>query len=59
MALLGKYIRLEPLEHGHVDGLVAASAADPWLYQWSPVSPAGIGRDNELHRDGFGMARRW
>jgi len=35
--LEGKYIRLEPLEHRHVDGLVAAAAADPSLYQWSPV----------------------
>jgi N-acetyltransferase len=30
-------IRLEPLEHRHVDGLVEAAAADPSLYQWSPV----------------------
>jgi RimJ/RimL family protein N-acetyltransferase len=35
--LEGKHIRLEPLHHGHVDGLVAAAAADPSLYQWSPV----------------------
>jgi RimJ/RimL family protein N-acetyltransferase len=35
--LRGKHIRLEPLEHRHVDGLVAASAADPSLYRWSPV----------------------
>lgn len=34
--LEGKHIRLEPLEHRHVDGLVAA-ASDPALYQWSPV----------------------
>lgn len=34
--LEGKHIRLEPLEHRHVDGLVAA-ASDPELYQWSPV----------------------
>ena len=33
----GKYIQLEPLEHRHVDGLVAAAAGDPLLYQWSPV----------------------
>jgi RimJ/RimL family protein N-acetyltransferase len=31
------HVRLEPLEHRHVDGLVAASATDPSLYQWSPV----------------------
>ena len=35
--LEGRYIRLEPLEHRHIAGLVAASAADPSLYQWSPV----------------------
>jgi N-acetyltransferase len=36
--LHGKRIRLEPLEHRHVDGLAAASAvADPSLYRWSPV----------------------
>jgi N-acetyltransferase len=33
----GSHIRLEPLTHRHVDGLAAASAADPSLYQWSPV----------------------
>ncbi len=33
----GKYIQLEPLEHRHVDGLVAAAAGDRSLYQWSPV----------------------
>jgi len=35
--LRGKYIRLEPLEYRHVEGLVAASATDSSLYQWSPV----------------------
>lgn len=35
--LQGKHIRLEPLERGHVDGLVAAAALDPTLYRWSPV----------------------
>ena len=35
--LEGRYIRLEPLEHRHIAGLGAASAADPSLYQWSPV----------------------
>jgi len=35
--LAGKHVRLEPLGHRHVDGLVAASAVDPSLYQWSPV----------------------
>ena len=35
--LTGKHVRLEPLEHHHVAGLVAASATAPSLYQWSPV----------------------
>ena len=37
VVLTGQHIRLEPLNHRHVDGLAAASAADPSLYQWSPV----------------------
>jgi RimJ/RimL family protein N-acetyltransferase len=35
--LQGKHIRLEPLEHRHVEGLVAAAGDDAALYQWSPV----------------------
>ena len=35
--LAGRHIRLEPLEHRHTAGLVAAAAVDPSLYQWSPV----------------------
>ena len=35
--LQGQHIRLEPLGHQHVEGLAAASAADPSLYRWSPV----------------------
>ncbi len=35
--LSGRHIRLEPLEHRHVEGLAAAAAADRSLYQWSPV----------------------
>jgi RimJ/RimL family protein N-acetyltransferase len=42
ITLQGRQVRLEPLEHRHVDGLVAASADDASrdvtsLYQWSPV----------------------
>src|SRR4029077_4517131 len=37
IALQGKHVRLEPLEHHHVDGLVAAAGDDAELYQWSPV----------------------
>ena len=40
-ALIGKHVRLEPLEHRHIDGLAAASACDPSLYNLSPV-PQGI-----------------
>ena len=35
--LQGKHIRLEPLEHRHVDGLVAAAGIEAELYRWSPV----------------------
>ena len=35
--LQGRHVRLEPLELRHVAGLVAAAAADPSLYRWSPV----------------------
>lgn len=37
----GKRVRLEPLELRHVEGLVAASAVDPSLYEWSAV-PVGL-----------------
>ncbi|HEY4973491.1 MAG TPA: GNAT family protein [Steroidobacteraceae bacterium] len=42
VVLSGAQVRLEPLEHRHTNGLVAAAAADPSLYLWSPV-PQGIG----------------
>ena len=35
--LQGGYVRLEPLELRHAEGLAAASAVDPSLYQWSPI----------------------
>jgi N-acetyltransferase len=35
--LLGRYVRLEPLSQSHADGLVAAAAADPSLYNWTLV----------------------
>jgi len=35
--LQGKHVRLEALERHHAEGLAAAAAADPSLYQWSPV----------------------
>jgi RimJ/RimL family protein N-acetyltransferase len=37
LVLTGKHVRLEPLDGSHADGLAAASAIDPSLYQWSPV----------------------
>lgn len=37
VTLQGHHIRLEPLEHRHIDGLLAAAAADPALYQWTSV----------------------
>ena len=40
--LPGRYVRLEPLEFRHVEGLVAASAVDPSLYQWSPIPQGEI-----------------
>jgi N-acetyltransferase len=43
--LSGTHIRLEPLASSHADALVAASAADPALYQWSAVP---VGRDAVL-----------
>lgn len=35
--LTGKHVRLAPLELRHAEGLAAASAEDPSLYQWSAV----------------------
>lgn len=39
--LVGRHVRLEPLDHRHADELAAASAADPTLYSWSPVPQGG------------------
>ena len=36
-SLCGRFVRLEPLDRDHFDGLVAAAAVDPSLYQWSLV----------------------
>jgi RimJ/RimL family protein N-acetyltransferase len=41
LILQGRQVRLEPLEHRHVDGLVAA-ADDPALYRWSPVPQSEV-----------------
>jgi RimJ/RimL family protein N-acetyltransferase len=37
LILRGKHVRLETLDHRHIDRLVAASSGDSALYQWSPV----------------------
>lgn len=37
LVLSGTHVRLEPLEHRHTAGLVAAAGGDPALYRWSPV----------------------
>lgn len=37
LELRGRYVRLEPLDYRHVDGLAAAAWGDAALYQWSPV----------------------
>lgn len=37
LTLEGRHVRLEPLGHRHLDGLIGAAAAAPSLYQWSPV----------------------
>jgi RimJ/RimL family protein N-acetyltransferase len=46
--LQGKYVRLEPLEHHHVEGLVAAVANDRDLYRWSPVPQTKEGAETYL-----------
>lgn len=35
--LTGGHVRLEPLEHRHIEGLAEAAGSDSVLYQWSPV----------------------
>jgi N-acetyltransferase len=40
--LIGRHVRLEPLQRRHLPGLVAASAGDPELYRMSKV-PVGDG----------------
>jgi len=45
LVLLGRHVRLEPLDRSHVDGLAAAAAVDRSLYQWSPI-PQGKAEAN-------------
>jgi len=49
VVLSGTHVRLEPLEHRHVDGLVAAAATDPSLYQWSPVPQGKVGATSYIN----------
>lgn len=35
VVLLGKHVRLEPLQSGHADALAVAAAVDPALYRWT------------------------
>jgi RimJ/RimL family protein N-acetyltransferase len=46
VTLSGRYVRLEPLAHAHVPGLLAAVAEDPELYHWTtiPADLAGMTR---------------
>lgn len=37
LVLQGSHVRLEPLELRHTEGLTAASADDPSLYQWTTI----------------------
>lgn len=37
LVLLGKHVRLEPLELRHAGALVTAANSDPSLYRWTPV----------------------
>jgi RimJ/RimL family protein N-acetyltransferase len=37
LLLRGKHVRLESLDHRHIDGLVSAASGDRELYRWSPV----------------------
>src|SRR5215831_4930340 len=37
----GRHVRLEPLAHTHIPGLVAAAREDPTLYRWSAI-PQGV-----------------
>lgn len=37
LVLKGKNVHLEPLDHRHIDGLVAAAGVETELYRWSPV----------------------
>src|SRR5262252_1603518 len=39
--LAGRHVRLEPLAHTHIPGLVAAAREDPTLYRWSAI-PQGV-----------------
>jgi RimJ/RimL family protein N-acetyltransferase len=48
--LAGKHVRLEPLDRKHIDGLIAAAAADPSLYRWSPIPQGAAETKNYVAR---------
>jgi RimJ/RimL family protein N-acetyltransferase len=37
LTLSGAHVRLEPLDRGHVQGLIAAASVDSSFYRWTPV----------------------
>ena len=55
VTLSGRFVRLEPLDRVHLDGLVAAAAVDPSLYQWSLVPQ---GKDQAARYIGAAIAGR-
>ncbi len=46
--LNGNHVRLEPLSTQHIDGLLAAAAADPSLYQLTPVPQTRDGMERYI-----------
>jgi N-acetyltransferase len=48
LTLTGSYVTPEPLGRRHARSLIAAAAADPSLYQWSPVPQGESGVSNYL-----------
>jgi N-acetyltransferase len=55
VTLSGKFVRLEPLSDGHLEGLVAAAAEDPSIYRWSLVPK---GRDETARYIELALALR-
>jgi len=49
LVLSGRHVRLEPLDYRHMEGLVAAAAADPSLYRWTPVPQGKVATINHIN----------